>query len=71
MIRRWEKEFNEIVKTKRKRAHYGKERKVVKHAISQEVFHFNKTKDIFHELIHPHNIDKENLLLNGARPRKI
>ena len=68
MIRRWEKEFKECTKMKRKRAYYGKERKVVKHAISQEVFHFIKTKDIFHELIHPHNIDKENLPLNGARP---
>ena len=49
MIRRWEKEFKECTKMKRKRAYYGKERKVVKHAISQEVFHFIKTKDIFHD----------------------
>ena len=67
MIRRWEKEFNEIAKTKRKRAHYGKDRETVKHTISQEVYDFIKGKDIFHDLIHPHNIDKENLPLNGAQ----
>ena len=32
------------------------------------MFHFIKTKDIFHELIHPHNIDKENLPLSSAHP---
>ena len=67
MIRRWEKEFNECAKRKRKRAHYGKDREVVKHVISQEVFEFIKGKDIFHELIHPHNVDKENLPLTGAQ----
>ena len=65
MIRRWEKEFNECAK--RKRAHYGKDREVVKHVISQEVFDFSKTKDIFHELIHPHSDDKENIPINGAQ----
>ena len=67
MVRRWQKEFNEIAKMKRKRAYYGKEREAVKHTISQEVYDFIKTKDIFHELIHPHNIDKENLPLTGAQ----
>ena len=67
MIRRWEKEFNEIAKRKRKRAHYGKDREVVNHVISQEVFEFIKGKDIFHELIHPHNVDKEPLPPNGAQ----
>ena len=67
MIRRWEKEFNEIAKMKRKTAHSGKNREVVKHAISQEVFEFIKGKDIFHDLIHPHNIEKENVPLIGGQ----
>ena len=67
MIRQWEKEFNEFAKTKRKRAYYGKDREVVKYMVSQEVFEFIKGKDIFHDLIHPHNIDKENIPLNGAQ----
>ena len=66
MIRRWEKEFNECAKRKRKRAHCGKDREVVKHVISQEVFDFIKTKDILHELIHPRSGDKENIPINGA-----
>ena len=40
---------------------------MVKHVISQEVFDFIKTKDIHHELIHPHSDDKENISLNGAQ----
>ena len=77
MIRRWEKEFNECAKRKRKRAHCGKDREVVKHVISQEVFDFITTKDILHELIHPRSDDKENIPSTGAwtqympRPRKI
>ena len=66
MIRRWEKEFNECAKRKRKRAHYGKDREVVKHVISQEVFDFITTKDMLHELIHPHSDDKEYIPLTGA-----
>ena len=61
MIRQWEKESNEYAKTKRKRAHSGKDRKVVKHAILREVFEFIKGKDILHELIHPHSIGIENI----------
>ena len=67
MIRQWEKEFNEYAKRKRKRAHSGKDREVVKHAISQDVFEFIKGKDILHELIHPYSIGKENIPINGAR----
>ena len=67
VIRQWEKESNEIVNMQRKRAYYGKDRETVKHTISQEVFDFIKTKDIFHDLIHPHSDDKENLPLNGAQ----
>ena len=67
MIWRCEKEFNNCAKRKRRRAHSGKGREVVKHAISQEVFDFIKTKDILHELIHPHSIGKENIPINGAR----
>ena len=64
MIRRWEKEFNEFnefAKMKRRRAHHGKDREMMKHAISREVFEFIKTKDILHELIHPHSNGKENI----------
>ena len=67
MIRQWEKEFNECAKRKRRRAHSGKDREVVKHAMSQEVFEFIKGKDILHELIHPHSIGKENIPINDAR----
>ena len=66
MIRRWEKEFNEYAKRKRRRAHSGKDREVVKHAISQEVFEFIKGKDILHEMFHLNSDDKENIPINGA-----
>ena len=67
MISQWEKEFNMYAKTKRRRAHSGKDREVVKHAISQEVFEFIKGKDILHEMFHLNSDDKENISSNGAR----
>ena len=70
MISQWEKEFNEIAKRKRKRAHRNTDRDEMKHAISQEVFEFIKGKDILHELIH--SDDKENIALRIClAPRKI
>ena len=67
MISQCEREFNEYAKTKRRRAHSGKDREVVKHAISQEVFEFIKGKDVLHEMFHLNSDDKENIPITGAR----
>ena len=61
MIRRWEKEFNECAKMKRKRAHHNRDREMIKRNILQEVFDFIKGKDILQELFHLRSDDKENI----------
>ena len=75
MIRRWEKEFNECAKMKRRRAHRNTNREMMKHASLQEVFEFIKTKDILHELFHSHINDTETipppLPIMGSQPQVI
>ena len=61
MISQWEKEFNDHAKMKRRKAHRGKDREMMKHAILQDVIEFIKGMDIFHELIHSHSNGKENI----------
>ena len=61
------REIFRILRMKRRRAHSGKDREVVQHASSHEVFDFSTTKDILHELIHPRSDDNENIPSNVLR----
>ena len=70
MISQWDKEFNDRAKMKRRRAHRNKDREMIKHVSSQEVFDFIKGKGILHDLFHLHSDDKENipaLPINGSQ----